>query len=329
MELIILNLNNITEEELIEGIKKNNNTIQMTQNSIKSLKSKVTVSKEIETIETTPEIDIFENNAEIDEEIDDLETEVDYYFTSINGLTDSEFLLDDIALFLPSKKANNYNNIMLRIKLELLKNIKDVEDVIGSEQENLTKEDLCDFQEEIKLNQKKLELISKLESITDEETFEDNIENNLIFVPTSGGNIRIIDEISSMPVEFLDRFKGLFDSIIDGTFKNVKRFNSTNNRNSGMSEVRDYQVRVVFDRIGKHDYALVTAFIKKCDSDKGYLESLNLKIKNYEGQKEKLKNNLSNPEFIKLQSDYTKQLYNILNSNEKEQNNPTLKKGGV
>lgn len=329
MELIIVDLDNVTEEELISCIKKNNNTIQIAQNSIKSLKSKVSVDNKVETSKSVPEVKYSENEIDSDEGIDNLETEVDYYFTNINGLADSENLLDDLLLFLPSKKSNNYNNIILRIKLELMKNIKDVEDVIGLEQKNLTKEDLYDFQEEIKLNQKKLKLISEIESNTCEELLEEEIENNLIFVPTSGGNIRIIDEITSMPVEFLDRFKGLFDSIIDGTFKNVKRFNSANNRNSGMSEVRDYQVRVVFDRIGRHDYALVTAFIKKCDSDKGYLESLNLKIKNYEGQKEKLKNNLSNPEFVKLQSEYTKELYNVLNAGEKEKNNPTLKKGGV
>ena len=109
----------------------------------------------------------------------------------------------------------------------------------------------------------------------------------------------------------------MFDSIKDGSFKNVKRFSNTNNKNAGVSEVRDYKIRVVFDRISSHDYAIITAFIKKSDNDAGYLKSLISKVKNYDNIRAILKNNLNNPEFMNLQKEYENELYNILNQTSK------------
>ena len=86
------------------------------------------------------------------------------------------------------------------------------------------------------------------------------------------GNIRVIDEIekiSKSSPEFCSEFLELFQSIQDGSFKRVKRF-LNNNKLVGISEVRGFKPRVVFDRIGKNDYAIITAFLKKCDNDRGY-----------------------------------------------------------
>lgn len=324
-EIITLDLNFTTESQLIEAIEKNNRVITTLQKNIDSLQAKATKISEkqdalrmplsVEKIEPTT----IEGNL-------DFKDEVDYYFTMINSYTDSKELLNLIETSIPSKKNSNYNSIMLGIKLQLLKEIKEYEDLLGT-QEPFTKSELQEFLDVINLNKKKIDLLTGMENANDIEIEEETIENSFIFVPTSGGNIRILDEMSNMPIEFLDSFKGLFDSIKDGTFKNVKRFNSNNNRNSGMSEVKDYQVRVIFDRIGKHDYALITAFIKKCDHDKGYIESMNLKIKNYLDQKEDLKTNLSNPEFRKMQDEYIKELYGLFSKEEAK--TPTYKKGGI
>ena len=120
-----------------------------------------------------------------------------------------------------------------------------------------------------------------------------------------------------MDVDYLESFKGLFESITDGTFKNVKRFNS-NNKISGISEVKDFKTRVVFDRIGKYDYAIITAFTKKSNNDKGYLISLELKIKNYLNQKEKMISLLNNDDFRKENHLLEQELYNKLSISNKE-----------
>lgn len=325
MEIITLDLNYTTEEQLIMAIEKNNRFITTLQKNIDSLQAKTTKTLDNQNALEKP-ISIEPTEPTSTEENLDFKDEVDYYFTMINSYTDSDELFSLIETSVPSKKNSNYHNIILGIKLQLLKEIKEYEELLGT-QEHFTKSELDEFSDVIHLNKKKIDLLTGIENTNDIETEIETIENSFILVPTSGGNIRILDEISNMPIEFLDSFKGLFDSIKDGTFKNVKRFNSNNNRNSGMSEVKDYQVRVIFDRIGKHDYALITAFIKKCDNDKGYIESMNLKIKNYLDQKESLKTNLSNPEFRKMQEEYTEELYQLLSKEEVKI--PIYIKGGI
>lgn len=326
MEIITLDLNSATEEQLIMAIEKNNRLITTLQKNIASLQTKSAKVLDIQDMLEMP-VSIEKTNEPNKEEDCNFTDEVDYYFAMINSYTESAELLNLVETSIPSKKNSNYNNIILGIKLELLKEIKEYEELLGT-QENFTKSELQEFLDVINLNKKKIDLLTKIENTSDVDDQMEEIENNFVFVPTSGGNIRVLDEISNMPIEFLDGFKGLFASIKDGTFKNVKRFNSNkNNKSSGVSEVKDSQIRVIFDRIGKNDYALVTAFIKKCDNDKGYIESMSLKIKNYLDQKESLKANLSNHEFRKIQEEYTKELYNILNKEELK--TPTYKKGGV
>lgn len=280
--------------------------------------------KEIKKLEIEKEQKSFINNIEedestlIEETSDELITnesfinEVDYYSSLLNSITTYTNLEERVKTVLPSIKKSNYSNIILRLKLEILKNIKDINELIYEEKENLEKDDLEDLKHEVILEKKKMDIINN--DMCKEES-DDNISftNNLIFVPTSGGNIRVLEEIEKIDSEYYEGFRGLFNSIKDGTFKNVKRFHSTNNKSSGVTEVKDYKIRVVFDRIGENDFALITAFVKKSDNDKGYIAPLELKIKNYMNQRDKIKENLDNPEFRTLNGQYCIELENILN----------------
>ena len=116
----------------------------------------------------------------------------------------------------------------------------------------------------------------------------------------------------------MEGFRGLINSIRDGSFKNVKRFHSSNNKTAYASEVKDYKIRVVFDRIGPHEYALITAFIKKSDNDIGYQRTLISKIRNYMNIKNSLIENLSNPSFLALQKQYEKELDTIFESKSRQ-----------
>lgn len=324
MEIIILDLDSVTSEELVSAIENNNRTVSMLQKNIESLQTKTSKVLNKQDVKEIPVSEEKEELIEIEEDTS-FADEVDYYFSMVNSLNKSEDLLDLLETSIPSKKNLNYSNLMLGIKLQLLKEIKEFEELLGT-RENFTKIELEEFLDIINLNKEKIDLLTMIENTEDLDSEMDETKNNFVFVPTSGGNIRVLDEISNIPIEFLNGFKGLFDSIQDGTFKNVKRFNSNNSRNSGASQVKDYKIRVVFDRIGKHDYALITAFLKKSDKDKAYLEALNLKVKNYLDQKANIKTNLSNPEFRKMQEEYTEELYRVLSQEELKA--PTYKKGG-
>lgn len=237
-----------------------------------------------------------------------------------------EYGFDEEELFdlLPSKNLYRYKDILYRLIAESVKEIKILNEFASDS--SIKAEDL----EEIKLlilnEKRKIELVNKFMNQKDEEKdTTDQEKNSLILVPTTGGNIRIISELEDMPVEYIPLFKELVDSIVDGTFKGIKGFNN-NNALNGVSEVRGSGVRIVFKRLSKNKYALITAFIKRSTNDAGYKESLRSKVADFRLIQDKLKANLDSQEFIDQNDLYVEEMYRILGQDEKT---PQNKKGGV
>ena len=309
LEYIILDLDkNLTCEDYLNAIEKNHSTaISMKKEMLPIINQQ---SKKKEKTNIIIESEIIENQEKNINQ--DFEDEVDYYLTMIDSIKNTNNLKEELHSVLPSKNNPNYYNIITRINAEFLKQIKEIQELIEEEKQNFTKEDMMDFKNEILYLSNRMNQIRECEEETQKD--DEHIENNLIFVPTTSGNIRVLEEINHIDDEYYDSFTGLFNSIKDGTFKNVKKFATTNNKNSGVSEVKDFKIRVVFDRIGKNDYALITAFIKKSDNDRGYIESLGLKVKNYMNQKDELKSLLEDDDFRKSNKEYEEQLYNTLSS---------------
>ena len=304
MEFIVLDLDDgITSKEIFEVISENHKTSTLIE---KELSSKST--KRVEDDNKTPEKEmIYDEADEVNSELDD---KVDYYNYLISSIDDCEDLQDQIESSLPNPNTGDYKTIVLRLKLKLLKSIKETADFISECREEFDDEDLEEYKEEIRLCSKKLEI---LKSESNEEVSENktSTKNNFFFPVSSMGNIRVIDEIekiSKSSPEFCSEFVELFQSIEDGSFKRVKRF-LNNNKLVGISEVRGFKPRVVFDRIGKNDYAIITAFLKKCDNDRGYKDSLELKIQKYMSQRDNIVKRLNNPEYRALNEQYTNELF--------------------
>ena len=319
MEFIILDLDDeISSEEIFEVISKNHNTSMLIDKEVKKLKELSSKStKRVEDDNKTPEKEmIYDEADEVNSELDD---KVDYYNYLISSIDDCEDLQDQIESSLPNPNTGDYKTIVLRLKLKLLKSIKETADFISECREEFDDEDLEEYKEEIRLCSKKLEI---LKSESNEEVSENktSTKNNFFFPVSSMGNIRVIDEIekiSKSSPEFCSEFLELFQSIQDGSFKRVKRF-LNNNKLVGISEVRGFKPRVVFDRIGKNDYAIITAFLKKCDNDRGYKDSLELKIQKYMSQRDNIVKNLNNPEYRALNEQYTNELFGKLGYNKEE-----------
>lgn len=314
MEFIRIDPHEVTSEEIAKAITSNCKTVKLMKKEIEKLEQ---FNQDYHNSVKTSENDSgksIEKEENIEEEITsntptDFDNKVDYYYSLIDSIPISEKLNEEIETILPSNKNIDYNDIIMRLKLEFFRNIKELKEFI--EEEDLSVDELKEFKEEIKANQLKIASIDYINSKKEEnKSNDDSKENNLIFVPTEGGNIRVIDEIKNIDVSFLSDFKKLFDSIKDGTFKNVKRYNNSKNfLTSSVAEVKDFKIRVVFDRISKNDYALITAFIKKNDNDKGYRTSLDLKIINYLKQKDRLKELVNNDEYMAKQGLLEKELY--------------------
>lgn len=319
MEFIILDLDDgISSKEIFEVISENHKTSMLIDKEVKKLKELSSKStKRVEDDNKTPEKEmIYDEADEVNSELDD---KVDYYNYLISSIDDCEDLQDQIESSLPNPNTGDYKTIVLRLKLKLLKSIKETADFISECREEFDDEDLEEYKEEIRLCSKKLEI---LKSESNEEVSENktSTKNNFFFPISSMGNIRVIDEIekiSKSSPEFCSEFLELFQSIQDGSFKRVKRF-LNNNKLVGISEVRGFKPRVVFDRIGKNDYAIITAFLKKCDNDRGYKDSLELKIQKYMSQRDNIVKKLNNPEYRALNEQYTNELFGKLGYNKED-----------
>ena len=196
---------------------------------------------------------------------------------------------------------------MYRLKAEIVRSIKEIRDFVAEEGLSLEEAELED---EIALELKRIKLLDQELQRTEQTTEEEiQTQNNLVFAPTLSGNIRILDEMEHIDPEYYERFNGLFQSIIDGTFKNVQRF-SRNSDLAGLCEVKDFKTRVIFKRLNKNSYAVISAFIKKSDNDKGYRNMLSSRYSDYLQIESTLKRNTENEEFMSMQQLYIEELFN-------------------
>ncbi len=317
MEFRILDLSKVTEQELLDCLDQNIKTAQMRRREIDEL-SKV-AAMEVSDLSDREEVsEILEQNEKEqnpypkDEEFED---EVAYYYEGLQKL-DRTNLEEKILETLPSKSNPNYEKIMQRLKAEVLKGIKELK--VFALTENVSIEEMEEFKVEILTEQRKIAIMdvllsSKEESKGEDEAQEAKAENNLIFVPTGYGTIRVLEEMSRIPEENYAGFCELFESIKNGTFKSVKRFVTF----SGLAEVRGSSERVVFARVDKNSYAILTAFVKKYDTTLGYRTSLENVYSNYKKMEKSIKTNLQNPDFMALNRQYEEELFHRL-SKEKE-----------
>ena len=320
MEFIVLDLSNATEEQLRATIDCNSRTYRMMTSEISKLKKVAETARKVVRQEEPEEVvETLELKPTIDE---DFEHEIEYYFQALKEVPEEE-LETEIETVLPSKRNYQYKRIMYRLKAEIVRSIKEIRDFIA--EEGLLLEE-AELEDEIALELKRIKLLDQELQKTEQTTEEEiQTQNNLVFAPTLSGNIRILDEIEHIDSEYYERFNGLFQSIIDGTFKNVQRF-SRNSDLAGLCEVKDFKTRVVFKRLDKNTYAVISAFIKKSDNDKGYRNMLSSRYSDYLQIESSLKQNLANEEFASMQQLYTEELFNIIAP---EQLTPQIKiKGG-
>ena len=315
MSLKELNFEIMGINELTENILYNQKEVNRMRREIEKLeKLEITeIAKEIsdnKSIET--------NSIKTTEKSKIEDEELEYYYEDLKGIKNSDTLYEDIKEILPSKKNLRYNDLIMKLKLIILKEIKEIERFIR--EEKITDIELLkEFSDEVKLSRSKINIISAIsKEKEDEKDSTSNIENNLIFTTTSLGNVRALDEIKSIDESYYERFYGLFESIKDGTFKNVKRLRG-NAKLSKYREVKDDQVRIVFDRLAPHEYAIIAVFTKKHNNDRGYQISLANKVANYKNQKDQMISNLNTKEYRELNKQYEEELFTKLGREKSKQ----------
>lgn len=307
-------------EELLAVIEKNCGRATQMRNEIKKTETLLSRKEETKDENKKNQNTILLNRIPENNNFDmDFEDQIKYYLQDYSFL-EEDFTDEDFYDVLPSENNYRYKDILLRLIAESIKEIKEYEEIMSDG--NNSKKDLEDIKNNIEIEYRKIKLIRKALNKKNSEVNkkEESEKNNLVLVPTTGGNIRVISELKNMPQEYIPLFKELINSIVDGTFKGVKAFRHHNDL-VGIGEVRKFGVRVVFKRISKKTYAIITAFIKRSTNDTGYRESLVSKCVDFRQIQDQLKNNLENEEFIKENDKYVEELYNVLNQEEKKEKN--------
>ena len=299
-----------TQEEMLEVIEENIKTaaiyreeihkLKLQTSKVKKQESKELPIKSKQELEKTPYCDI------------DFEEEIEYYLTDYNSLTE-ETLEESLLSILPSHKTHRYKDIIFRLISESLKEIKEISELILKGK--FEKEDIIEMRKFISLEERKIKILKEHLNQEDELSKEEEINNEIILVPSLSGNIKIIDDLEKIHPSFYENFLELIESIKSGTFKGVKRF-TNNMRFAGISEVRGQQVRIAFTRLNKNTYALITAFTKKCDNDKGYRDSLIQKLSDYRILEPKLQELIEDEEFQRENTLNVERLYALLGKQE-------------
>lgn len=291
MSLNMNSIKNRSVNELLEELKEKSKKYH-------KMKEEIDLVKSVEIKELKRSYEEKENKKSVVFSEDKaFEDEIKYYYENIRDVKVDSNLKQNLEMALPSKKHGNYEKINLRLRAELLREIKIIYELI--EEEDIDKDDLIDLKEEVNNIKIKSEMIK---SITEEQEKldieEKGISNQLIFTETSSGNIRILDEIDHIDQDYYDRIIALLNSIKDGSFKNVKRFRSINNKTAGVSEVKLFKVRVLFEKVEANKYAIISVFVKKSDMDKGYVEQIGHRISVYKNQEDEIKSQLSDDVFL-------------------------------
>ena len=305
-------------KSILEDIENLERKIKEKKEEFKKLKFERMYTKKIETEGN----EIFADES-IEEQDNSFEEEIAFFMINYRLLREN-FTDSEIKAILPSKRHKEYNNILLRLSLESVKEIKDLKELLKTD--NLEDEEKNECERLINIEQRKIGYIRDvlLDPTKSDPQEPEEAKNNIILVPTISGNIRITDELEHIPSEYYESFKELINSIVDGTFKNVKTFTNDNNL-VGVSEVKAFKTRVVFTRLNYNTYALITAFIKKSDNDKLYHESLASKVFDYFLIENDLKRNATDEQFLNANEIQVQNMWNVLSFKDEEKRNRKVK----
>jgi len=245
--------------------------------------------------------DVKEENLE---ESDNKIIDVSFY---LNQIKECENVKEIISV-LPKNNNYDFERLINTILMHYIEDCVEIENFIASEE--LTQEEQEEFLTELHT---KKEIMNKIIEYRNQPIIvETEIKkNNLIYLNSSSGNVYAQNDLKSIDIDYYDSFLELLNSIIDGSFKNVKNF-SNNNKIGQLYEVKDFKTRIVFDRIDKNTIIIISIFMKKTDKDLKYREQIVNRATKYRNIRDMLKMLCKNPEYIKENEEITNELLDTL-----------------
>lgn len=212
---------------------------------------------------------------------------------------------DEMYSLLPPSTGANFTDI-LRGVVQLLKNeLNDYQRELIS----LNDEELKEmYREEIGNLTKKMNVCQKLLSdryvipSEEESKFDETKKINIIFGVNPAGNITFFNDLKkNIDEHYFKEVLLLIEQLESGIFitnpEKVRKFTSVNGALQGLSEVKSYQIRIIFRQLPNNIIYVEMIRIKKDDwslkdSDEPAKRS-SLLAKDYESVRRKIKNNES------------------------------------
>jgi len=237
----------------------------------------------------------------------EINLDIQFYITLLKSCPKKE----ELPHYLPKKENSNFKLIMNLLISSILKEIIEIETFI--KEEAMSEEEKLDFLQEI--NEKRnfiawlIEYRDKKE-ISEIEQIPAEKENTLIYLQSSSGNYYALAEAEKMEVDYYDSFLELLNSIKKGTFKNIKMI--TSDKIQGLLEVKNFKTRIIFQRVDKDVYCILSMFMKKVDNDYAYREHISTRNEKYKYLIKKIKQLVQDEAYIEEQQLVTERIEKIL-----------------
>lgn len=286
-------------------------------NNKRSSKEKKDLSFSSEKIDLSEKI----KTEDVDDESSKFESFVSLYLPDFLKLS-GDITIEDMIKILPPKSNGYYKDLIYRLLIEAR---KEINEFTSFDISDLSESDLCEYRELLDSNKRKIILLKEALNFEHNNNEEENKKlNEIVLVPTSGGNIRILEDLKKIPNDFYEPLYELIKSIETGEFQGLKKL--TNNGNvEGIYEVKGSMMRVLFSRLSSNHYAIITCFIKKVNFDNYYNSIITNASNLFNRSEEVLRSQLSNEEFMKQNDLYVEELYRVLGGSDKKE----YAKGGI
>lgn len=283
---ILVSIKEVNQKLYLEEVKKNKELKKVETNFSAEIEEKVA--------DFVPEVEIENKKAK----------DVTFYLNQIKECNS----IEEIINVLPKNSSYDFEVLINTILMHFVEDCVEIETFVASE--NLTKKEREEFVEELHAKQEIMNAIVAYRNCKFEKTEEEQ-KNKLIYLTSSSGNVYALSDLKAIDVEYYDSFLELLNSIIDGTFKNVKSF-SNNNKIGLLYEVKNFKTRIVFDRLDKHTFVIIDIFMKKTDNDLRYREQITNRAMKYHNLKENLKMFCGNQMFLEENEQITNEIIGTL-----------------
>jgi hypothetical protein len=217
--------------------------------------------------------------------------DVTSYINALKQCDDDDFLTE----LLPSIYDTNYESIIGSIVLYFYREISIANSMLQGETDIECIEYLKSLIERSKT------IIRIIKEYTEEETIEDEtVEeeqfNRLIFLrkPTNN-SLFIDDDIDDISIE--DDVLPILEDIIKGKNTREKRFHNENSL-KGISAIRRRDSRIIFVRLENNVILILGILVKRFQNTQSYRDMLESRAKTFRAQKDELKENITNLDFI-------------------------------